>query len=589
MAPVAVLYGSETGNAADYAQYLARRLRYCSLEPTVLSLDLFPLKQLAETRFLIVICLTTGQGAIPRNGQRFFRFLRRKKLPADLLSHVSLALFGLGDLLYPQYNFAIKKIHTRLLQLGCSDLCARGEGDDLDPQGIDAYFAEWMGQLEEALFAHFPNLARLDDEVLLPPVYPVEPAAATREIDDLLLAFARLGLSAEPTAKEHPHLHRAGLTGRIRQNKRVTADDHFQDVRHVTIEADTDLQYAPGDCIGLYPQNADEDVELFLQAQPHLLPYADVLLTVPACPEVEGGLIPPETRTLRNLLKHHIDLSAVPLRSFFAAAFHFVDASTEDGARERAKLRDFTKLDEAEDLYNYANRPRRLVLETVAEFQNNLRIPLQYLVDVFPLIKVRLFLIASRPSARSVELVVAIVEYKTILRRLRRGLCTRWLKSLEPGDRLLFSVHPLNLSFGSPLNPALIMVGPGTGIAPMKALVEARGGDADMHLFYGFRDPQKDMLFRDLWASTPRLTLYTAASRDPGHARRYVQDVLFEARDTLVPLLLTGAVFYLCGSSGKMPTQVRLTLVEMLQGHVADPEQYLVDMESSGQYIQETW
>lgn len=150
--------------------------------------------------------------------------------------------------------------------------------------------------------------------------------------------------------------------------------------------------------------------------------------------------------------------------------WHFVDSSTPDGEREQEKLREFGSLDEPEDLYDYANRPRRLILETLLEFQNNLTIPISYILDLFPLIKPRMFLIASRPSTSEVELVVAIVEYKTIIRKIRRGLCTRWLKSLNTGDEILYSVQKSSFKYDD--KQPIIMVAPGTGVAPMKSLID---------------------------------------------------------------------------------------------------------------------
>ena len=110
-------------------------------------------------------------------------------------------------------------------------------------------------------------------------------------------------------------------------------------------------------------------------------------------------------------------------------------------------------------------------METLLEFENNLTIPVSYILDLFPLIRPRMFLIASCPSSKEVELVVAIVEYKTIIRKIRRGVCTRWLKNLKPGDQFLFSIQRSSFKYKDDNSP-IIMVAPGTGIAPMKSLID---------------------------------------------------------------------------------------------------------------------
>lgn len=579
---VTILYGSETGNAQDFAHYLGRKLRYYSLRPTVSSLDEYdPRKLVTETRYLIVLCSTTGQGEFPRNLQKFIKFLLRKRLPKDLLNHVKFTTFGLGDSSYPKFNFAIKKIHTRLLQLGCTELSARCESDEMSPEGIDGYFAEWVEKLVPALTGQFPRLFQIDDHTLLPPEYKIDVSPDSADLD-----------SAEDLAlTRSQNLHR----GRVLENHRITAADHFQDVRHIVIESDSVLLYSPGDTLALYPPNDDRSVELLLQLQSHWLAVADKPLKISSDVEVEGGLISQEHMTLRNLIKYHLDVSSIPRRTFFGLLFHFVDDSTDDGKREKEKLYDFSKLEESEDLYDYANRPRRLILETIMEFETNLKIPVEYIVDLIPLIKVRLFLIASKPSPNSVEIAVAIVEYKTMLRRIRRGLCTRWLKQLQPGAPLVFSVHLSNISFGDDLleKPPVLMIAPGTGIAPMKSLIEKEAGNRSLVLFQGFRETQKDYLFQSVWEPLVELStlqVYNAVSREAGTKNKYVQDRLFAEKDLVRSLIVDDkAIVFVCGSSGNMPRQVRITLVEILRGSVTDPEQYLLDMENGGRYIQETW
>lgn len=582
---VTILYGSETGNAQDFAHYLGRKLRYCSLRPTVASLDDYDLKKLVtETRYLIVLCSTTGQGELPRNLSKFMKFLLKKKLPTDLLSHVKFTTFGLGDSSYPKFNFAIKKIHTRLLQLGCTEFSPRCESDEMSPEGIDGYFAEWVDKLIPSLTGQFPRLFTIDDHTLLAPEYKIKISEDAHDV---------------PSSEDDLCLYRSSslYRGKVISNERITAQDHFQDVRHVIIESESLLNYSPGDTLALYPPNDDRSVELILQLQPHWNTVADRPLSILSKLDIEGGLIDALKMTLRNLLKYHLDLSSIPRRTFFGLLFHFVDESTEDGKREKEKLYEFSRLEDSEDLYDYANRPRRLILETIMEFENNLHIPIEYIVDLIPLIKVRLFLIASKPSPTSVELAVAIVEYKTMLRRIRRGLCTKWIKQLENGTPIVFSVHSSNLNFKSSNlegeKPPVIMIAPGTGIAPMKSLIETDIGTRDLYLFQGFRDLTKDHLFGPLWKQMEKenkLHVYNAVSRDPESKYKYVQDRLFAEKELVRRLILDErAIVFVCGSTGNMPTQVRITLVEILKSKIENGEKYLLEMENDGHYIQETW
>lgn len=565
---VTILYGLETGNAQEYARFLARRLRYLLLKPTVSALDSFPPKMLVSTSILIIICSTTGQGEVPRNGKRFMKFLRKRKLPPTLLNHIQLTTFGLGDSSYPKFNHAIRKIHSRLLQLGCTELSPRCESDEMLPEGADGYYAEWEANLLAALKSAHSTFS-VGDNVLLPPECPVSIEQGPELIEESDLSLSR-------------NLQK----GRVSANRRMTAEGHFQDVRLLKIESEAPLEYLPGDTIALYPKNDKRSVEIMFECQPHWKPLANLPLTISGTVDVEGGLVLP--LTLRTLLEYHVDLTSIPRRLFFSVLHHFVNASTPDGEREKEKLFEFSILENLEDLYNYANRPRRLILETLMEFAENLTIPVEYIVDLFPLINPRLFLIASKPNPHSVELVVGLVEYKTMLRRIRRGLCSKWIKGLEVGHPLVFGVGSSNLDFGS--DEPLILVAPGTGVAPMKSLVEhtIATSSRKIHLFYGCRYRDKDFLFADLW-DDPKVTLHACFSRDGGQLK-YVQDGLFHEKKLVGDLIVNDkAVFFLCGSSGKMPRQVRITIVEILKDLVDDAEAYVATMENTNRYIQETW
>ncbi|CUM48070.1 NADPH-dependent diflavin oxidoreductase 1 [Debaryomyces fabryi] len=594
---VTVLYGSETGNAQDYAQFLAKRLKYFGLKPTIMSLDHYPLKNLVtDTKFLIIICSTTGQGELPRNSKKFMKFLLKKKLPSDLLNHIELTTFGIGDSSYPKFNYAIKKIHARLLQLGCSELCTRCEADEQTPEGVDGYYSEWETNLLEALKKKIQGIPLTYDEtVLLPADNPVEVLYNEQDI-----------VTSDPSTEVS--LTRIGdgstdlILGSVKDNKRITKEGHFQDVRHLIIESEN-LLYIPGDTVALYPSNDEASVDALIQLQPHWIPIADKPLVIHGeVPFIEGGLIDKLKLTLRSLLTHHLDIISIPRRSFFMTLAHFSDASTEDGEREQEKLREFSRIEESEELYNYANRPRRLILETILEFQQNLRIPVDYILDLFPIIKPRLFLIASRPSPNLVELIVAVVVYKTILRRVRRGLCTKWLKLLQNNDKIVFSIHKSNLKFELPnyKYPPILMVSPGTGVAPMKSLIEhitLTGIQQDLYLFYGCRSKENDYLFGDLWDSLKsqnKLSIYPCFSRDLDSKVKYVQHKIYEQHELVGDLILNqNAILFICGSSGAMPREVRITLVEILvkfgKMKNIEADDYLMNMENTGRYLQETW
>ncbi|ODQ81700.1 hypothetical protein BABINDRAFT_33255 [Babjeviella inositovora NRRL Y-12698] len=574
---ITILYGSETGNAQDYAQILSKRLRFLRFATTVSTLGDYDVRKLLSTGLLVVICSTTGQGELPRNSKAFLRFLLKKKLPADLLSHLSFTSFGLGDSSYVKFNYAAKKLHNRLLQLGATECSPRAESDEQSPEGTDGYYSEWEAILLANLNEQYPlppGIEPIPEIEILPPTNPVE-ICETDNFNELL------------SEKSH-----SLILGEIVRNDRITASNHFQDVRHLVIhDTSGSLDFQPGDTVGLYPTNDPVDVFKLIENQGWEAIADRPLRIQHEVAHIEGGLI--NNLTLRTLLTHHLDIMSVPRRSFFWLAWHF-----SDDEREKEKLHEFSDIKEAEELFDYANRPRRSILETILEF-SSLRIPVEYLFDLIPTIKLRQFSIASQPDPNRVELAIALVEYKTILRRARKGVCSSWVKTLNVGDRIVFSVHRSQLKFGD--TQPLVMVAPGTGVAPMKSLIEYKVGlslaevvPQKLTLFYGCRFHDKDFLFGTYWkrlAEEQKLELSTSFSREKGG---YVQHALYKQRKAVCEQILAQkGIIFICGSNGSMPREVRITFEAILEeeGKMSKEEarKYILQMENEGRYIQETW
>ena len=159
--PLLVLYGSETGNARDVAERIAREAARDGGGHTMtrrprrrvhcLPMDSFEVTQLPTAPLIVCVCSTTGQGDPPANMRQFWRFLLRKSLPPDSLADVKFAVFGLGDSHYQKYNVAAKKLHRRMRALGAVELVGLGLGDDQHPTGYEATLDPWLDELWRSL------------------------------------------------------------------------------------------------------------------------------------------------------------------------------------------------------------------------------------------------------------------------------------------------------------------------------------------------------------------------------------------------------------------------------------------------------
>lgn len=625
MAPhkIAILFGSETGNTEDFAKILSYKLKRLHFPHIISTLGDFEPSDILGVRYLFVLCATTGQGELPKNchehsfsgkeKKTLWAFLKKKNLPENFLNNLNVAFFGLGDSSYPKFNYAIRKLHKRIVgQLGANQIFDRLEADEQSMAGsnkgtgagVEEVYFEYERRILEFLTEKFPRrklegklIARIaiDDSIYLEPKSHLRLKSSTQISDPSNLKF----------------IHDDAIKyGKIVSNKRITSEDHFQDVREFVFtnnsSDETDI-YEAGDTASIFPCNSDSAVQHFLENQDHWLSIADKPLEFTNGIPNElrtGGIIEP--LTLRNVLKYHCDITCIPRTSFFMKVWMFATDVTrmERGEgqleQQRDKLKEFATDKDMQELYDYCNRPRRSILEVIEDFLS-LRLPWEYCLDYLPLIKPRYYSISSKPNDSNIQLTVAIVKYKTMLRRIRTGICTNYMANLNKNDLIRYNIHSNNLVQEQYKGKPMVLVSPGVGIAPLLSIIKTDPiVSADMQLFFGCRFKDKDYYYEETlekWATEGRIKLHPVFSRDRDNSptTKYVQDVLWELGESITNLLVKEkALFILCGASGKMPIQVRLTVIEMLKkwGGFKDDASataYLKDMERDDRYLQETW
>ncbi|XP_045923314.1 NADPH-dependent diflavin oxidoreductase 1 isoform X1 [Micropterus dolomieu] len=586
-----ILFGSQTGTAQDVAQRIARQAQRRQLQVQVLPLDNYNVANLISESLVVFVCSTTGQGDPPDNMKNFWRFLFRKTLPVGSLSRLDCAILGLGDSSYPKFNFVAKKLHKRLLQLGASVLLPVGLADDQHDLGSDAVTDPWLTSFWEKLYALYPSLADvvpLSEDEPLPPTYTFHFLGDVKEKTDDRL---RIPMEKSVPSQSHP------FSARLVSNRRVTDMSHFQDVRHIEFDiTGSNIEFAAGDVVMMHPCNAPEDVQQFCQLL-RLDPEARFTLRATNDTAVPARL--PQPCSVHHLVESYLDIAAVPRRSFFELLSTF--ATNE---LEREKLAEFSSAAGQDELHSYCNRPRRTALEVLADFPHTTaELKVDYLLDLFPEIQPRSFSIASSLQAHPhrLQILLAVVRYKTKLYKPRRGLCSTWLASLDPAQGEVYVplwVKKGSLKFPKEKDTPVIMVGPGTGVAPFRSALQERiaeGKTANV-LFFGCRSESKDFYFSSEWAEMTKaghLTLFTAFSRDQ-EEKVYVQHRVRENAELLWDLIANkSAYFYIAGNAKQMPASVCDALKEVFQQEggmsAEDAEQVLAALERSGRLQSETW
>ncbi|XP_077479486.1 NADPH-dependent diflavin oxidoreductase 1 [Stigmatopora argus] len=587
-----ILYGSQTGTAQDTAQRIARQALRRHLRVRLSSLDDYNVANLISESLVVFVCSTTGQGDPPDNMKIFWRFLFRKSLPLGSLCQLDCAILGLGDSSYPKFNFVAKKLHKRLAQLGATMLLPVGLADDQHELGPDAVIDVWLKSFWGKVFAlypHFADLIPLRDNEPLPPTYTfnfLDDVMEKTDDDCQVIPSQQTGLS------ENNPFH-----AKVLSNERVTDPMHFQDVRLIDFDiGGSNIDFTAGDVVMMRPCNAAEDVQEFCNLL-GLNPETRFFLTA-----TDGSPAPTrlrQPRTLHYLVERYLDIAAVPRRSFFELL-----ATFSANELELEKLNEFSSAEGQEELYVYCNRPRRTALEVLKDFPHTTaQLKVDYLLDLFPEIQPRSFSIASslRAHPHRLQILVAVVKYKTKIYKPRRGLCSTWLASLDPakGDTFVpLWVKKGSLKFPTETDTPVIMVGPGTGVAPFRSALQERiaeGKNANV-LFFGCRSESKDFYFRSEWndmTKAAQLSLFTAFSRDQ-EEKVYVQQRVRENALLIWNLIANkGAYFYIAGNAKDMPNGVcdALKVVFQKNGGLSaeDAEKMLASMEKSGKFQSETW
>ncbi|KAK1756006.1 hypothetical protein QBC47DRAFT_201688 [Echria macrotheca] len=326
------------------------------------------------------------------------------------------------------------------------------------------------------------------------------------------------------------------FVARVASNERVTPEGHWQDVRHIVLGVSlgdkTPFTAAAGATVVIYPKNYPEDVQSLIDLM-GWGPIADTPINFKLqetndglvhCPNTRPSkLFVPDGATLRFLLTHNLDITSVPKRSFIRELMNF---TTEEMEKER--LKELVNVGNEQEFYDYTSRPRRTILELLRDFPG-VKIPYHWVIDLFPLIRGREFSVCNGGESLTsepgydltLEILVALVEYKTIIRKPRQGLCSRYLKHLPVGTEIRVRINGASSPALHPDNSddrPVIAIATGTGIAPIRALIEDR---KIIHrpnrflLFFGCRNKDADFYFRDEWETSPEIQVIPAFSRDP--------------------------------------------------------------------------
>lgn len=542
-APVlTILYGSQTGNAKGVAQQFQAQAEAAGYTSKLISMADYKPRQIKAETHVAVFVSTHGEGDAPDDAVEFHEFLGGKKAPK--LDGLKYAVLGLGDSSYEFFCQTGKDFDERLGKLGGSAVVAR--------QDCDVDYEESAKSWGEQL------IAALKDD------FAGAPAGA---------AVAVQSGSAVAGSAEQTYTKKAPFAATLIESQKITGRDSVKDIRHVEISLeDSGIQYRAGDALGVWFKNAPALVEEMLS-----------LTGLSGSEEVK---VADATTTIADALAGKLELTlSYPT---FVKAYQQATGSDALAAliEDPAQLRTYLA--------------ERQIIDIVRE--HPAKIDAQVLADALRPLTPRLYSIASSQDEveDEVHLTIAHVDYEAFGKRHQGGASGFLCERLEEGAEVEVYIEK-NDNFRLPENPdaPVIMVGPGTGIAPFRAFMQerdAQGADGKNWLFFGNPNFTQDFLYQVEWQGyvksglVDKITL--AFSRDQKE-KIYVQHRLIENGKDVFEWLEAGAHFYVCGDATHMAKDVEAALLSIIQQHGGksedDAKEYLVAMRKAKRYQKDVY
>ncbi|WP_272036490.1 assimilatory sulfite reductase (NADPH) flavoprotein subunit [Paenibacillus sp. JJ-100] len=511
---VTVLYGSQTGNSIGLSKKLAKKLEEQGLQVTLSSMGDFKPNGLKKIENLLIVVSTHGEGEPPDNAIPLHEFLNSKRAPK--LDGLRYSVLALGDTSYEFFCQTGKDFDKRLQELGGTPLVPRVDCD----VDFDEPAAEWMNDV----------LASLSSTT----------AAAGTVSSEAITAAVSSGESQ--FNRTNP------FKAEVLENLNLNGRGSDRETRHIELSLEgSNLDYEPGDSLGVFPENHPRLVDELIAAMGW---NADERVTV----NKNGDQV-----SVYEALLRHYEITAV----------------TKPVAEQLAKLSPESGLaaliaNDAE----FRNVMNSCDLLDVAQDYALKGIPAADFLAVLRKIPARLYSIASSSKSYpdEVHLTVRTVRYEARGRE-RYGVCSVHLaERIEPGDTLPVYIQH-NPNFKLPENPdtPIIMVGPGTGVAPFRAFLgerEETGAEGKTWLFYGDQHFATDFLYQTEWQRWLKDGVLTkmdvAFSRDT-EQKVYVQHRMLEHSKELYQWLQEGAAVYICGDEKKMAHDVHAALITILE------------------------
>jgi len=541
-----ILYASQTGNAKGVAKQLEQSAKAAGITVNLKNVADYKAKTIKSETHLLIVASTNGEGEPPDDAIEFHEFLLGKKAPK--LPNLSYSVLALGDSSYEFFCQTGKDFDLRLQELGAKQVAPRLDCD-LD------YDSETLSWTESMVKTLKDELAQVD--------------AGLAAVIDLPLASNVTGESQY--TKQNP------LTAEFSLSQKITGRDSAKDVRHIEIDlGESGLTYQAGDALGVWFENDAVLVEELLSA---LSFTGEEQVSLKLSGEQQAF-------TLKDALISQLEITQTAPAFIEFWAQQSADKNLVEIATDKNTSREFAANHQIIDVIKKAPA----------------QVEAQIFVDALRKVTPRLYSIASAQAEveEEVHLTLGVVSYDADGQQRFGGASSYLAQRLEEGQGVkVFVEHNDNFRLPQNNDTPVIMVGPGTGVAPFRAFMQQREADeatGDNWMFFGDQTFTQDFLYQVEWQNYLKSGLLTrmdvAFSRDQAE-KIYVQDRLKEQAEAVFAWLERGAHLYICGDANRMAKDVHQTLIEIIseQGKLSSEqaEQYLKDLRSNKRYQKDVY
>ncbi|MCZ4294936.1 assimilatory sulfite reductase (NADPH) flavoprotein subunit [Vibrio sinaloensis] len=536
---LSIIFASQTGNAKGVAEALEQEAKALGIEAELFDASDYKGKNLAKETHVIIVASTNGEGEAPDNAIELHEFLQSKKAPK--LPNLKYGVIGLGDSSYEFFCQTGKDFDAYLAKQGATAFIDRIDCD----VDYEASASEWRAKALETV---------------------KEDLSSGQEADVVQLPVAQAAGHSQ-YSKQKPY------TATLLTSQKITGRDSGKDVRHIEIDLDgSGLTYQPGDALGVWFENSSE--------------LANAILAKVGLSGVESVEVDGESLSIHSALvaKYEITASNPQLVAKYAEL---------SGSKKLLKL-----AQDKDQLREYATNTQ--VVDVLDEKKTKLTA--DQLIGLLRRLTPRLYSIASSQSEvdQEVHLTVGLVEYDKGDDKRYGGASSFLSQRLEEGGEVkVFVENNNNFKLPQDDNTPVIMIGPGTGIAPFRSFIQERDNrDAEGKnwLFFGDRTFTQDFLYQVEWQKYLKSGLLNrldvAFSRDQVE-KVYVQHRILENAEQVWQWIQDGAYIYVCGDATRMAKDVHeaLVIVAEQQGKMSrdDAEEFINDLRKAKRYQRDVY